>query len=227
MKKIISAVLLFSVMSAAVSCSGKTESDQTQPLTANITEETSFSSSQTVTSRSTVSRTTVTTAPFTSRISSSSVSGPDYDSIERRMLEEVGDPDYNGEIYIPYVGWTEVNLNRTMYPVSTCTGYEFALEDAAPKMRYGAGIPLEVIARTSTGYYRIEGDLYIPCDFLDTYVHDGIDQALATSSPVVTLAVSVTSQESDVTEPEVTEVTEEETEEYEYWYDDDYYDYYW
>ena len=135
----------------------------------------------------------LTTAESTS---ASTVTLPDYDSVEMSMLEEVGDSNNNGKVAVPYVAWTEVNLSKTMYPLSQCIGYEFALPDAAPKMKYDAGIALEVIARTSTGYYRLKGDYYIPCDFLDTKIHDGIDASAATSctvSPPQTTVPSVSS----------------------------------
>ena len=51
-------------------------------------------------------------------------------------------------------------------------------------MIYDAGIALNVIARTSTGYYRIEGDYYIPCSSLDNYPPEGADPSAATSCTV-------------------------------------------
>lgn len=114
-------------------------------------------------------------------------SDENYNSRELEMLEKEGRPDYNViEAAIPYVGWTEVNLDKYMYPLQKCTGYQYALPDAKPVMIYDAGIALEVIARTSTGYYRIRNDIYIPCEFLSNEIPEGINAAAATSVPAVT-----------------------------------------
>jgi len=203
MKSVLAASALSAVMLTSVSC-GST-SDKTQPMVAQVLTEPAVVSyvSQTSGSAVTTSVTASGTSASLTYVSSTAVPSsettaienilnPEYAAAEVSMLEAVGNPDYNGEVAIPYVGWTEVNLSKTMYPINQCIGYEFALPDAAPKMRYDAGIALEVIARTSTGYYRLRGDYYIPCDYLDTVVHEGADPAAATSCAIVTLPVSVT-----------------------------------
>lgn len=125
------------------------------------------------------------------------VSDENYNSKELELLEKEGRPDYNViEAAIPYVGWTEVNLDKYMYPVEKCIGYQYALSDAKAVMVYDAGIALEVIARTSTGYYRIRNDIYIPCDFLSNDIPPNVNAAAATSAPAVSAPVSVQTSES-------------------------------
>lgn len=184
MKSVLSAITIFSLISIMTSCySSPSESTKNETsLTAAFT--TAESTTVTTTHHTTTAAKTSVCLTTTPSTYISTVSMPDYDSAEMSMLEGVGDPNYNGKVAVPYVAWTEVNLDKIMYPVSQCIGYEFALEDASPKMKYDAGIALEVIARTSTGYYRIKGDYYIPCDFLDTVIHDGIDASAATSCTV-------------------------------------------
>jgi hypothetical protein len=99
----------------------------------------------------------------------------DDESAELSMLENAGDPDYSADAAIPYVAWTEINLDKYMYAVSVCTGYSAALEDAGKAMIYDPGYEFHIIARTSTGYYRTDEDLYIPCRYLDNYPPDGYD----------------------------------------------------
>lgn len=134
------------------------------------------------------------TETVTESVNSESVPPPDFDSTELSMLEAAGNPDYSAESEIPYVAWTEINLDKTMYAVSRCFGYELAIPEAKEKMIYDAGIELNVIARTSTGYYRIDGDLYILCSCLDNFPPEDADPSVATSctvpAPPETTAVS-------------------------------------
>ena len=86
-----------------------------------------------------------------------------------------------------------------MYANTRCIGYEFALSDAKAKLVFDAGIALHVIARTSTDYYRIENDYYIPCEFLDNAPVSGIDPSTVTSSAVTEATTAVTVSETSVT----------------------------
>ncbi len=188
MKSILSAIIIFLFVSILTSCYSEQAESSGEDiiLTAAFTDAASTSDTTYPTTTTTTVRTSITKATTNVTTQVSTVSLPDYNSVEMSMLEGIGDPNYNGQAAIPYVAWTEVNLDKIMYPVCQCIGYEFALPDAAAKMKYDAGISLEVIARTSTGYYRIKGDYYIPCDFLDTIVHEGIDAAAATSCTIYT-----------------------------------------
>ena len=191
MKKIYCAAAAFMLIFAFQSCSsGNISETPDSQVTSVFTTPTEISSVSETFSQTPVSGTS---APASSSLISSSESESvftetaetaDYDSAELSMLEIAGNPDYSAEAAIPYVAWTEINLDKTMYAVSRCFGYEFALPDASEKMIYDAGIALNVIARTSTGYYRIEGDYYIPCSSLDNYPPEGADPSAATSCTV-------------------------------------------
>lgn len=191
MKKIYCAAAAFLLIFTFQSCSsGNNSETPDSQVTSVFTTPTEISSVSETFSQTPVSGTS---APASSSLISTSESESvltetaetaDYDSAELSMLEIAGNPDYSAEAAIPYVAWTEINLDETMYAVSRCFGYEFALPDASEKMIYDAGIALNVIARTSTGYYRIEGDYYIPCSSLDNYPPEGADPSAATSCTV-------------------------------------------
>lgn len=180
-----------------------TENEITELIPSLETEETSAvtSAASSVTSVSSVSKSTVpVSSTSVSEISTAPDSTPpDYKSVELSMLENAGDPDYHASAAIPYVAWTEVNLEKTMYTISDCYGYEFALPESVRKMIYDAGAAVEVIARTSTGYYRIKGDLYIPCELLDSVIPDGIDASAATSCIVPAITAPPVTQTAAVT----------------------------
>lgn len=191
MNKIYCAAAAFLLIFTFQSCSFSQNSDTSDlQVTSVFTTPTEISSVSETFSQTPVSETSASAS--SSLISSSesesvfteTAETADYDSAELSMLEIAGNPDYSAEAAIPYVAWTEINLDKTMYAVSRCFGYEFALPDASEKMIYDAGIALNVIARTSTGYYRIEGDYYIPCSSLDNYPPEGADPSAATSCTV-------------------------------------------
>lgn len=198
MKKILAAAAAFTLILTAQSCSyGEnteiSEPSETTAVTTVSETETTTTVSASVTSTVCTTVTTVTSVSETAASTEDPTIAADYDSVELSMLDNAGSPDYHAEAAIPYVAWTEINLNKTMYATSRCIGYEFAMPDAAKKMIYDAGIALDVIARTSTGYYRIDGDYYIPCEFLDNTPPDDADPSVATSCtvpppPVVTAA---------------------------------------
>ena len=201
MNKIYCAAAAFLLIFTFQSCSFSQNSDTPDSqVTSVLTTPTEISSVSETFSQTAVSGTSVSAS--SSLISSSesesvfteTAETADYDSAELSMLEIAGNPDYSAEAAIPYVAWTEINLDKTMYAVSRCFGYEFALPDASEKMIYDAGIELNVIARTSTGYYRIDGDYYIPCSSLDNYPPEDADPSAATSctvpAPPVTTMVS-------------------------------------
>lgn len=191
MKKIYCAAAAFLLIFTFQSCSsGNNSETPDSQVTSVFTTPTEISSVSETFSQTPVSGTS---APASSSLISTSESESvltetaetaDYDSAELSMLEIAGNPDYSAEAAIPYVAWTEINLDKTMYAVSRCFGYEFALPDASEKMIYDAGIALNVIARTSTGYYRIEENYYIPCSSLDNYPPEGADPSAATSCTV-------------------------------------------
>lgn len=208
-KSIAAASIIFSITLSAVSCTKEPAQSSFSSVETEISETFTISDTITATSAttkitttsSTTTTTIITTDNTTSPTSTTSetvseTTSPDYNAVELSMLEQAGKPEYDhAEAAIPYVAWTEVNLDKTMYTVSRCYGYEFALPDAVRKMVYDPGIALEVIARTSTGYYRIQNDYYIPCDFLDSTIPEDADPAIATSCavyipPVTTAAVT-------------------------------------
>ena len=206
MNKIYCAAAAFLLIFTFQSCSFSQNSDTSDSqVTSVLTTPTEISSVSETFSQTAVSGTSVSAS--SSLISSSesesvfteTAETADYDSAELSMLEIAGNPDYSAEAAIPYVAWTEINLDKTMYAVSRCFGYEFALPDASEKMIYDAGIELNVIARTSTGYYRINGDYYIPCSSLDNYPPEDADPSVATSCtvpppPVTTIVPAATTK---------------------------------
>ncbi len=199
MKKIYCAAAAFLLIFTFQSCSsGNNSETPDSQVTSVFTTPTEISSVSETFSQTPVSETSASaSSSLISTSESESVltetaETADYDSAELSMLEIAGNPDYSAEAAIPYVAWTEINLDKTMYAVSRCFGYEFALPDASEKMIYDAGIALNVIARTSTGYYRIEGDYYIPCSSLDNYPPEGADPSAATSCTVPPPPVTTT-----------------------------------
>ena len=189
MKHIISSLMAFILTVTFISCS------DTAKTTTTTVEMTTTTALTTTTPSTTV--TTTTTPKKTTDTSGTTVSLPDYDAVEQSLVAQLGDPDYNvTEAAIPYVAWTEVNLDKTMYANTRCIGYEFALSDAKAKLVFDAGIALHVIARTSTDYYRIENDYYIPCEFLDNAQLDGIDPTTVTSAVVTETTTAVTTSAS-------------------------------
>ena len=201
MKHIISSLMAFKLTVTFISCSDTAKTTTTTVEMTTTTALTTTTPSTTVTT--TPKKTTtvsVTTEETTSDTSGTTVSLPDYDAVEQSLVAQLGDPDYNvTEAAIPYVAWTEVNLDKTMYANTRCIGYEFALSDAKAKLVFDAGIALHVIARTSTDYYRIENDYYIPCEFLDNAPVSGIDPSTVTSSAVTEATTAVTVSETSVT----------------------------
>lgn len=203
MKHIKSALMAFILTVTFISCSNENKTTTVTVEMTTTTESTITTPSMTVTTTTTPKKTTtvsVTTEETTSATSETTVSLPDYDAVEQSLVAQLGDPNYNvTEAAIPYVAWTEVNLDKTMYANARCIGYEFALSDAKAKLIFDAGIALHVIARTSTNYYRIENDYYIPCEFLDNAPVDGIDPSTVTSSAVTEVTTSVTVSETSLT----------------------------
>ncbi len=198
MKSIISALLIFSLLITITSCNNKSTTQESTAETQH-TSATTNSSSHTTSISSSVS--------LSSQISSADTeltTTPDNNSIETGTPQQMSDSDYMGEAPIPSVAWTEINIDKTMYTQSQCTGYEFALSDANGKMIYDAGIGLEIIARTSTGYYRTINDYYIPCDCLDNNIPENVDPAAATSCTVYVPPVVTKSVSSEVTVPPAT-----------------------
>jgi len=198
MKSIISALLIFSLLITITSCNNKSTTQESTAETQH-TSATTNSSSHTTSISSSVS--------LSSQISSADTeltTTPDNNSIETGTPQQMSDSDYMGEAPIPSVAWTEINIDKTMYTQSQCTGYEFALSDANGKMIYDAGIGLEIIARTSTGYYRTINDYYIPCDCLDNNIPENVDPVAATSCTVYVPPVVTKSVSSEVTVPPAT-----------------------
>lgn len=202
MKSIISALLIFSLLITITSCNNKSTTQESTAETQH-TSATTNSSSHTTSISSSVSL----SSQISSQISSADTeltTTPDNNSIETGTPQQMSDSDYMGEAPIPSVAWTEINIDKTMYTQSQCTGYEFALSDANGKMIYDAGIGLEIIARTSTGYYRTINDYYIPCDCLDNNIPENVDPAAATSCTVYVPPVVTKSVSSEVTVPPAT-----------------------
>lgn len=199
MRSIVLSLIIFTLTLSFTSC--KNDRNTTTLVEYTTTGTTALQTTISTTTSKKI--TTKITTSATTQISSdtTTVSLPDYNAAEISMLEQIGQPDYNNtEIPIPYVAWTEVNMDKTMYALDECIGYEFALPEASEKMKYDKGIAVHVIARTSTGYYRIENDYYIPCDFLDNAIPDGIDPSTVTSCEITTISVTETSLVSDTTQ---------------------------
>lgn len=206
MKAIMTAVSVFLLILSMTACSNELNTELTTEVSeisvttsVSLTETTLITTkSTTVSSVSSIVSATEITTELTEETEETTTESSlyDYNEVELSMLEQAGNPDYHAEAAIPYVAWTEVNLQKTMYAISRCYGYEFALPEATRKMVYDAGCALDVIARTSTGYYRLDGDLYIPCDFLDSIPPEDSDPSAATSNavyiPLITSATTAT-----------------------------------
>lgn len=82
----------------------------------------------------------------------------------------------------PRTAWTEVEYIKTMYTNTSCTSYRYALYTSNKSTSYDMGCAVNVIAITSTGFYRLSNDRYIPCEYLS---EDVIYQPTATSRAVV------------------------------------------
>ena len=185
----------------------KAPAETTQTETAVITESTAPQESrteqvsQTVTSASQSKQAVSMTFVFEPTDENRAAPLPgDDEASELDMLEDAGSPDYNADAAIPYVAWTEINLDKYMYAVSPCIGYSAALSDAGKAMIYDPGYEFHIIARTSTGFYRTDEDLYIPCEYLDNYPPEGFDPENAASyapaeRPDVTAAPAVTEED--------------------------------
>lgn len=200
MKYILTAAAVFVLAFSATACSSSVPAADTSIISQTTAPaETTVTYNTTVSSATTTIKTTVTTE--LSQTSSSTCTLTETTSISEVSSEtdtwETLKP-YT-KVEVPFVAWSEVNLEKTMHTISRCKGYELALSDASAKMIYDAGIALEVIARTDTGYYRIKGDLYIPCDFLDNAIPDGINAAAATSCTVYAAPAVTTASSAAVT----------------------------
>ncbi len=191
MKSMLSALLIFSLLIALTSCNNKSTNNKSTSETTHTTSDTESSSYKTSVSSSLSSSSEISSQTLSSE--TEPPAAPESNYTETVLTEQIIDSVYI-EDALPSVAWTEINLDKIMYTQSLCTGYEFALPDAKGKMIYDAGIGLEIIARTSTGYYRTINDYYIPCDCLDNTIPENVDQAAATScavtEPVVTTTVT-------------------------------------
>jgi 16S rRNA C1402 (ribose-2'-O) methylase RsmI len=211
MKRTIAAAAAFTLVLASTACDSnntaieeKAPAETLQTETAVVTEITEAAESKT----EQVSQTAASTSQSEQPVSMTFVFEPtdenradplpvDDEKSELDMLEKAGSPDYNADAAIPYVAWTEINLDKYMYAVSPCIGYSAALSDAGKAMIYDPGYEFRIIARTSTGYYRTDEDLYIPCEYLDNYPPEGYDPENAGSY--------APAERPDVTAPAVTE----------------------
>ena len=217
MKRTIAAVAAFTLAFAFTACDKgdgtaieeKAPADTQQTETAVVTEITEAAETQT----EQVSQTAASTSQSEQSVSMTFVFEPtdenraeqlpvDDEKSELDMLENAGSPDYNADAAIPYVAWTEINLDKYMYAVSPCIGYSAALSDAGKAMIYDPGYKFHVIALTSTLYYRTDEDLYIPREYLSNYPPEGYDSESAKSyapaeRPDVTAAPTVTEEDDD------------------------------
>jgi 16S rRNA C1402 (ribose-2'-O) methylase RsmI len=212
MKRTFAAMAAFTLAFAFTACDKgdgtaieeKAPADTQQTETAVVTEITEAAETQT----EQVSQTAASTSQSEQSVSMTFVFEPtdenkadpipgDDEKSELDMLEKAGSPDYNADSAIPYVAWTETNLDKYMYAVSPCIGYSAALSDAGKAMIYDPGYEFHVIARTSTDYYRTDEDLYIPVQYLQNHQLEGYDPENAGSY--------APAERPDVTAPAVTE----------------------
>ncbi|MCC8069512.1 MAG: hypothetical protein LIO71_07170 [Ruminococcus sp.] len=82
----------------------------------------------------------------------------------------------------PNTAWTEIEYIKTMYTNTPCTSYRYALYSSYQTTYYDVGCAINVIGITSTGFYRLNNDRYIPCEYL---TENDIQEPLATSRAVV------------------------------------------
>lgn len=82
----------------------------------------------------------------------------------------------------PRTAWTEVEYIKTMYTNVACTSYRYALYTSYQVTYYDMGCALSVIGITSTGFYRLSNDRYVPCEYLTENL---IFEPSATSRAVV------------------------------------------
>ncbi|MDO5561029.1 MAG: hypothetical protein Q4F95_15720 [Oscillospiraceae bacterium] len=198
MKSIIPALLIFILLTIMTSCNrSKIHVDDAPQENIQTSIHQTISTTREHTSKQTTAIQT-SAAELTTTIQTTAQETQTLDDkiIESSLLGEISDIDYDAGAAIPYVAWTEINLDKIMYTQIPCSGYELALPDADKKMMYDAGVQLHVIARTDTDYYRIEGDIYIPCDYLDNEIPDAVDASAATSCtvyipPVITTSAAV------------------------------------
>lgn len=156
MNKIFAAAAAFSFTVLLTACSLK---DFTDTFTDSASEKTSVSETEIPAETSE----SVTSGANTD--DSTPVTSEQHNDIA--VTETAESDSESGDFDIPDVAWTEINLYKTMYALSSCTGYDLALSDGTPEMIYDPGYEFYVISRTSTGYYRVEGDYYIPCEFIN------------------------------------------------------------
>lgn len=82
----------------------------------------------------------------------------------------------------PHTAWTEIEYIKTMYTTVSCTSYRYALYSSYQTTYYDIGCAVNVIGITSTGFYRLNNDRYIPCEYL---TENDIQELSATSRAVV------------------------------------------
>lgn len=105
------------------------------------------------------------------------------DSAETTAAEISTTLSYENDPDIPEVAWTEIYFDKTMYALSDCIGYDAALPEGNKIMIYDPGYEFWIIARTSTGYYRTDEDVFIPCGSLDNEPPEGSDPYYASCEP--------------------------------------------
>ena len=189
MKKLIFPVLFMTAVTIFTACKNSSdESGLTEPTT--TCETTVTTTTETTTTSETT--TTVTTTETTSELATAettAVTPSQAELNEEEMLNNIENVNYNGGIAIPRVAWTEINLDKIMYATEMVFGYAYASPGALAKVVYDPGAEVKVIGRTSTEYYRISGDYYIPCEKLSGTKPEGISVATSqTIAGVITAA---------------------------------------
>ena len=116
------AVFLFSLSLYACSTDSST-SDNIQETSVSVTEyktvTSSVSSSVLISSVSESSTASVSTSASESSVTSETEETTtetlpyDYNDVELSILSNMDNPDYTAEVNIPYVAWTEINLQKT------------------------------------------------------------------------------------------------------------------
>lgn len=180
--------VVFTITMALLPSCNKIE-DHAEIIQTTTTETTTTKTTTATTKKITTTKATTTEITTTSVTSDTTTVSTNIDELNK--LSAIDTVNYQIQA-VPYVAWTEINLDKTMYTKQLTLGYAYALTTSSANMVYDLGSALNVIARTSTGYYRIKGDIYIPCEFLSDAIPENVNNptSQAIYQPAVTTTVT-------------------------------------